>query len=282
MAMTIKTKKIFKFLRKNYFISIFFAVILFTSIIIGAKTILTKSTYVYVKVKMGQGFWWAGTLKPAIWYASSIKKGDIKYDLLGKREVQVVEVRRYPSWSPMWATSQNDVYVTLRLKASLNKKTGEYSFNRSILSIGSPIELQFPRTDITGTVINMSTAPLKDNYVEKIIYLVFQNGYNKDFAYRYDSIAVGGKYFDGEDYVFEVLDKWLEKNILPISNNLNGQVYEREVETTQSIVVKVKTKLIKKENGMYYGQDYKINVNSFVPFSTDNYFFENYVVRKVE
>lgn len=277
-----KLSKISKALRKNFFIPLFLVGILFVGIFLVGKSVFSQPSYVYVKVKVGQGLWWASTAKPNIWYASSIKKGDIKYGLSGKPEVEVLSVRHYPSPTPNWVSNQYDVYVTLKIVASGNKKTGEYSYNRSALMVGSPISLQFPQVDLTGTVTDISANPIEEKYIAKTIYLIYQGGFNKDFSYRYDNIRIGSKYNDGVEDVVEVLEKNLEKNIWPVANNLTGEIYEREIESTQNIVVKVKVKLKETPEGLFYGEDYKITSNASVPFSTEDYFFENFQIRKIE
>lgn len=277
-----KIRKVVKTARKHYLFLLFAAGILFVGLFIVSKAIFSKPTYVYVKVKVGQGLWWATTARPNNWYAQSIRIGDIKVDLQGRPEAQIKSVKRYPSPTIIWLSNQYDVYVTLLLKAGLNKKTGAYSYNRGQLSIGSPIAIQFPKTELTGTVIDVNDKPFSEKIVEKIVYLVYQSGYNEDFPYRYDGIRVGDTYNDGSGTVFEVLDKSLEKNIWPIANNLTGEIYEREITSTQNIVVKARVKLVQKEGGVFYGEDYKLTVNASIPFYTDNYYFENFQIRKIE
>ena len=274
----LKIQKTVRFLTRNYILSIFLVCILFVGMVVVARTVFSKPTYVYVKVKVGQGLWWVSTARSPIWLVDSIKKGDVARSLTGQTTAEILS-KRYYRW---YSSDQFDIYVALKLKAGYNRKTGAYSFNRSVLSVGSPIDIQFPRVDITGTVINISKTPFKDEYVEKIIYLVYQGGYYKDFPYRYDNIKIGDTYFDGQDKVFEIIDKSLEKNIWNVANNLTAQLFERDVETTQNIVVKAKVILKKKGNALYYGEDYKIIDNVYIPFATDNYFFENFAIRKIE
>lgn len=273
-----KIKKLIKVSHKNYFLVIFFAAILFVGIIAGYRLFLSKPTYVYARVQMGQGLWWATTAKPYIWYVDSLNKGDVAVDLFGKKEAEILS-KRYYRW---YGNDQYDIYLTMRLKVGFNKRTGEYSFNRSSLSVGSPIELQFPRAAVTGTVIELSPKPFADKYVKRTVYLVNQGGYAKDFPTRYETIRVGDKYFDGEATVFEVLDKSLEKNIWSISNNLTGDIYEREISTNQNIVIKAQVLLKQKSDGLYYTENYKVIANAFIPFATRDYLFEDFVIRKLE
>jgi len=277
-----KIRKAVKAAKKHYLLLLITASVLFVGVFIVSKAVFSKPTYVYVKVKVGQGLWWAATARPNNWYAQSIRIGDTKIDLQGRPEAQIKSVKRYPSPTITWLSNQYDVYVTLLLKAGINKKTGAYSYNRGQLTIGSPIDIQFPKTNLTGTVIDVNDKPFSEKMVEKIVYLVYQGGYNEDFPYRYDNIRVGDVYNDGSGIVFEVMNKGLEKNIWPVANNFTGDIYKREITSTQNIVVKAKIKLIQKESGLFYGEDYRLAVNASIPFYTDNYYFENFQIRKIE
>lgn len=273
-----QSKKLLTFARKNYFIPIFVAIVFFVGAFACYKLFFDTSTFIYVKVKVGQGLWWANTLKPSSSIANAIKKGDQSYDILGKTQAEVISVRRYPTWG----NTQYDVDLILKLKVNKNSKTETYTFNRSTISIGSPVEIEFPKADITGTVIDLKEKPFVDKYVDKIILLVNQGGYNKDFPYRYENIQIGDTYFDGEENVFEILDKKLEKNIWTIVNNLNGQIYEQSVSTTQNILVRAKIRVREVDKQFYFGSDYKVNTNASIPFSTPNFYFEAFLIRKVE
>jgi len=271
-------KNLLAFFRKNYFIPIFLLLTIFVGGYICYRLFFATPTYIYVRVKVGQGLWWANTLKPNTWMANAVKKGDMSYDTLGKTQAEIISVRKYPAWT----NGQFDVDVTLKLKTNKNGENGSYSFNRSPILVGSPIEIEFPKADITGTVTDIEEKPFKDIYVDKIVLLINQGGYNKDFPYRYDTIHVGDRYFDGKEYVFEILDKKLEKNIWTISNILDGSGYEQTIATTQNILVKAKIRVREVNNEFYYGGDYKVTSNASIPFSTSNFFFEGFTIRKIE
>lgn len=269
-------KKIAKKVKRNYFFISIFLLFIFIGSFSIYKLFIEKPTYIYVKINIGQRYWWANTLKPTTWIANAITKGDETYDLLNKTEAKIISVKHYPTW----ANNQVDVSVTLLLKVSKNNKTGGYDFNRSPVAIGSPIQITFPKVDIIGNVTEISDKPFQDKYVDKVIFLVYHTGYNKDFPYRYDTINLGDTYFDGEDYSFKILDKRLVKNIWMFSNNNTGQAYEQSIETVQNIEVKAKIRVREINNEFYYG-DYKIITNASVPFATSNFVYEGFEIRKI-
>src|SRR3989338_8348156 len=102
-------KKFTKFAIDNYFISIFLACIAFVVLVSAYKLFFVKPTFVYAKVKVGQGLWWASTQKPSLWFVKNIKKGDIQTDLLGEPTAEILSVRYYPTVFP----NQYDVYLTM-------------------------------------------------------------------------------------------------------------------------------------------------------------------------
>ncbi|OGH23148.1 MAG: hypothetical protein A3F31_04115 [Candidatus Levybacteria bacterium RIFCSPHIGHO2_12_FULL_38_12] len=271
-------KKILAFIYTNYLLSLFALILVFVGIAILFKVILFKPVYLYAKIKVGDYLTGESVVKPKLWLAFALKKGDVEKPLIGKPTAELLGFTYYP----LEKGKGLDIYLNVKLKTSLNKQIHKYSFKRSTIAIGSPIDIEFTSTQITGTIIGLSEKEFKETYVDKIIYLVFQGGYGKDHPYRYDNIKTGEKYYDGQNYVFEVLDKQLQKNIWSVVNNLNAQIYEREVETTQDIIVKAKIKAKKINDQLFYGEEYPIYVNAHIPFLTSNFTFENFVIRKIE
>ena len=271
-------KKLWKFATDNYFISIFFAAILFVGFVSVFRLFFTKPTYMYAKVKMGQGLWWTSTAKPSIWFVKSLKKGESEKSLTGQSIAEILSVRFYPWYN----SGQFDIFLTLKLNVSSNKRTGKYNFKRSTIAVGSPIDLEFPSTQVSGTIITLSEKPFKEQYEEKNITLVKRGGYNKDFTNMYDQIRTGDYFFDGQDRMFTVLDKSLEKNIWSVTNNFTGQVFERDIESTQNIIVSAKIK-VKKEDGNYiYAEDQPLLVGRTISLATQNYVFSDFQLVEIK
>ncbi len=276
-------KKYKRFIKKNYVAILAVLFFFFIGIVVLFKFFSTSTQFIYVKMKVGQGYWWVNTAKPASWYSNAVKKGDKVYDLMGKPSVEVLEVRTYPSSSSYNGSPfQFDQYVTVKMQVKYNSQSGQYSYSRAPVLIGSPLQLQFPLVNITGSIIDISTLPFRDEYVTKVLTLAYQGGYNKDFPYRFDTLNVGDKYFDGVDTVFEVTDKELGRSIWAVSNNLNGQVYEQSVEATQNIIVKAKVKVRSREDGYYYAEEYRMVKGLQIPFSTHNYYFDKFIIGDIE
>ncbi|KKQ36369.1 MAG: hypothetical protein US54_C0071G0011, partial [Candidatus Roizmanbacteria bacterium GW2011_GWA2_37_7] len=158
-------KRIWEFIRANVFISIFAAIILFVGVVVVFKVVTSEDEYVYTKINISQGLWWANTAKPDIWLAQGIQKGDVERSLTGKPIVEVLEVRRYPWWS----SDEYQVYITAKIEVSKNDTTGKYSFKRSIIGVGSPIDLEFSTVQVSGTIMTLSETPYKNTTTPKTV-----------------------------------------------------------------------------------------------------------------
>lgn len=267
-------KKIIKFSLDNYFISIFLACILFVGFISVYKLFFSKSTYVYAKVKMGQGLWWASTAKPPIWFVESLKKGDVQTNLTGSPIAEIQSIHYYPWYG---ATNQYDIYLTLKLKVNGNPKTGKFNFNRSTIGVGSPIDLEFPSVQISGTVIQLSTKPFEEKFITKTITLTKKNVY----PWEYETIRVGDTYFDGQQTVFTVLDK-KSTDISVQAPDIYGNSTDLTLDLKKYIVVRAKIKVQEKNNQFIFGEEQVINPGKIINISTSNFTFSEYVVGGIE
>lgn len=265
-------KKLWKFALDNYFISIFFACIAFVVLVSAYKLFFSKPTYVYVKVKVGQGLWWAATQRPNIWFVNAINKGDVETDLAGKPLAEILSVRYYP-W---FGSDQFDIYLTLKLKVSKNKRTEKYNFKRSAIGVAAPIDLEFPSIQLSGTIADISESRFNDKLVDKVIVLT------KKWAYPWeaDAIIIGDTYFDGEEIIFEVLDKKIEFS--QEAYNFSGTYYAPETERKMNITIraKIKTRVVK--NQLFFGPEQKITLGRDISISTNNFTFNGYTISKIE
>jgi hypothetical protein len=265
-------KKIIRFLIDNYFLSIFFACIAFVALVSFYKLFISKPTYVYVKVKVGQGLWWASTQKPSIWFVKNFQKGDQELDLTGRPIAEILSVRYYP-W---WGSNQYDVYLLMKLKVS-KMGSGKYNFKRSAIGVGAPVDFEFPKVQFSATITELSEKPIKESYQEKIIYI------SKPFAYpwEYDSIKIGDKYFDGQENVAEVLEKQTtdEANVLVPYKSIIPQSF---FQTRQQIIIKLKLKGQIKDNQFVFAEEQIIAPGKTINLATQNFQFQDYLVAKVE
>jgi hypothetical protein len=266
------SKKIIHFLIDNYFLSIFFACIAFVALVSFYKLFIAKPTYVYAKVKVGQGLWWASTQKPSIWFVKNFKKGDQELDLTGRPIAEILSVRYYPTY----ISNQYDVYLLMKLKVS-KMGSGKYNFKRSAIGVGAPVDFEFPKVQFSGTIIELSEKPIKEKYQEKTIYVL------KSFAYpwEYEAIKIGDQYFDGQENVAEVLEKQTtdEANVLVPYKSIIPQSF---FQTRQQIIIKLKLKGQIKDNQFVFAEEQIIAPGKTINLATQNFQFQDFVITKLE
>lgn len=254
-------RKIFRFAVDNYFISLFIAAILFVGVVSTFKLFFSRPTYIYAKVKMGQGLWWVAS-RPNLWFAKSVKNGDEQKDLLGKPLATVLEVRYYPysvtnTLNVGDSSNFYDVYIVFKLRVGKNGKTGTYSFNRSAIGTGSAVDFELPSAQFSSTVIAMSEKPFGDRYIDKVVYLTKEGA----AQWEYDAVTPGDKYFDGNRDVFEVLDKRYEGKIL---------------------TVKTKMALKEQDGTLIFGEEQVMSPGKVLNITTPHFAFTNFVIGKIE
>lgn len=271
-------KKVKKFFLRNYLIILFLAVIVFIGFISVIKAAFTKPHYIYARVKVSQGLWWANTARPQIWMIQSLKKGLKETDLLGNPIAEVLSVEHYP-WFQQ-GTSY-DAYMTLKLKVTEGKNG--YQFARAPIAVGSAVSFEFPTLSISGTVINMSEKPIKKTYEEKIVYL------SKSYAldWEYNDIMIGDKYFNGEETVFTILDKSAVDEYSTILNF--APVYTDSAvsaanypQVRKMITVKAKIKVQKIDGYYVFAEEQVISTGKDIFLALPSVILNNYKVVKIE
>lgn len=266
-------KLLHTFVRQNVPIVLFVGIVFFVGIIVLFKLVTAQEETVYVKVKVSQGLWWASTQKPSGWYVSSFKKGDTVKNLSGKPIAEIVGVRYY-AWSP--TLDQYDIYVNLKLQTSKNKNTGVYYFNRSPLTIASPIEIDFPTVFLGGTIMDISSNPFPDIREERIVTLTKKAAYE----WEYDSLIIGDTYFDGTDTMLEIIDKTARDTSM-LQSDVWGN-YPAYTEQMKYITVKAKVKVQNQDGKLILGEEYPLIPGVYVRMGTNNYVFDDYKVSHIE
>lgn len=269
-------KKAIILFRKNFFLAIFITTVVFVGAIAIFKYSTSKSTFYYAKVQINYPASYIS--KPDLWIKKSLSLQAKQRNLLGSTDAEILNVRYYPNIDGITYS----IYITVKLRGNFNKTTGNYTYQRSQIGVGSPITFNFSSSQVIGTVVDLNPNSFNDMYVKKIIYLVNRGAYYKDAPDVYYSLIIGDKYFDGTNYTFEVLDKGLEKSLFPVLNNFTGQVVEGETDTSQNIVVKAKVLLLKSNGSYIFGGNQTLRVGSTFQFSTENFNFNNFIISRIE
>lgn len=266
-----RAREVIKWGRANYILVLFGLFVLFVSIVGLLRLLSREHQYLYIKVKVSQGLWWASSQRPSVWYLQSIKKGDKEFSLTGRPIAEVIDVRSFPWWS----SDQFDVYLTLKLEAEKNERLHSYTYKREPLTIASPIDFDFPSTAINSTVIAISEQPFSEQYVERTVTL------SKSAAYlwEYDAILTGDIFSDGQETRAEIVSKSSapSSSLSRDQNNYSGIMEQR-----RNITVKMKMKLKEQKGEYFLGEDQDIKVGKAINIATQKFYFDQYIVENIE
>lgn len=274
-AKSLKLKGFINFLKKNYFLLIFVGCIGFVGVVSFYKLFISKPTYVYAKVKVGQGMWWASTQKPSLWFVKAIQQAKEQKDLTGKPVATVTDVAYYPYTLSSSLSGQYDVYVTVQLKVSSVGNKGTYNFNRETIGVSSPIDLEFPNVQFSGTIIALSEKPFKETYVDKIMYLTKRI----PFPWEYEQIVVGDNQMSGKQTMFTILDKFYgeasDTTLLQQGTLVNTSM--------TMFTVKARIRVKKVDDQYIFGEEYGIAPGKLLQgVATRDFTFTDYYITKVE
>lgn len=263
------------FIKKYYLYLFFVGCLILISAVFLYKLFHTKPTYLYAKVKVGQGLWWANTQKPNIWLVKGIEQAKESKDLSGKTAAQVLDVVYYP-YAVYPATGQFDVYVTVKLKVTPLANKDTYNFNREIIGIGSPIYLEFPNVQFAGTVTMLSRAPFAERYINKTVYLTKRS----PLPWEYNQIRIGDTQTNGKETVLEVLDKSYNGEVIGTSTLSQGWLMNSNINL---FTVKVRI-LVKEVGGQYiFGEEQVVAPSKYLMGAGTNQFtFNDYYITMVE
>ncbi len=251
-------KKLIRLIKANILFLLFLVVIIVVAGFYISKKYVAKSSYIYVQVKVGQGLWWASIERPSFWLIRSLTMD--KNNNLSGDGVKLISLNYYPSFQsiqgPSEFTNQFDVYVTLRIPVTKDGG-GQYYFNRNLVSIGAPIDIQLPVTQFSGTIVNFSKMTLNNSTEERTVFLS-KAGASQD---EFQNVNAGDYYFDGQNKVFIVEDKSYQDGTL---------------------IIKAKIALTKSYGHLLFGENEVINLNQKFDFITNKAIFYDFVVDRIE
>lgn len=269
-------KKWIKLSRKYYLVPILAVILIFVGIFVLYKIINGNSIYYYAKVQVSYPASYFS--KPDFWLVNSLMQSGKQYSVFGSTEAKLLGIRYYPNTD---GTSFN-IYLNVELNGGYDKKTKQYTFQRTQIGVGSPITLNFSSTQLYGTVIDLSPVPFNEKYVKKTITLVERGSYYEDDPSAYNDIQVGEKYFDGENNIFQIIGKSHEKNIIPVANILTGQAYSAQITATENIIIKAKIMVLQKDNQLIFAGNQILRTGSKFMFSTSNFDFSQFTIDSIQ
>lgn len=242
---------------------LFFSVVL---IVVGAVItilILTrKETWLNVEVKMARPEWWVDVRTP-YWLGDTIAVGDRQLDSLGKTMAEVIGVDGFN-----FSDNQRIVYVRLKLRVGVNKRSQKYSFDHRPLAIGEPVELSFFGKAATGYVRAIEGVIDRRSYQQltigaRLINIspVFPETLGV-FPWRAEAVHVGDKMtaLDGK-----VLAEVLEAKSAPADKTVitsSGNIFIGKDPLLKDVYMKLRLLVTDYNGDKYFLDDFKVKVGN--------------------
>lgn len=255
--------KLTPFIRRVGFLEYFgIALVLFVAIF-AYFYLSPKSTDITVTVRLAdKDLIWLDSGSPKGLPAQAVKVGMKEYDMLGRVVAEVVRVTSFDQpRNESYYTNKKTVYVTLRMRASYNKKKNQYRYEGSILQIGDWVRFSVQSTMINGLIVNV---PAKDRPEPVWVTVKAQLKSEGPFIYEpfyettgvdkatADAIRVGDTAKDSEGNILaEILGKQVTASTITASDYF-GNVFLRPHPRKVDVLLTVRIATQKVEDQLYY------------------------------
>ncbi len=276
---TQKTRSIFSQWRISYTV---FTILAVSLVIVGVFVLarlffVRNAKTVYVRVKLSPGAWWSRGVRPGMWYVSKLKEEEVQKDIVGNEKARLLNIEYYPwLFTQGFSSDEYDVYIVARIIVKYNKSDNVHIFNDTVLSVGSPIVLEFPSTLVTGTVVDFSERMFKDAGVDKTVLIA-----KYAYPWEYDAISIGDKLINNKKTIVEVVDKWRQEESFTVVFD-RGLIDGSMQEVRGLIYVKLRMRLKKTGNVLFLGEDQAMRKGKLFSFALPNFLFDDYRVVDIQ
>lgn len=189
-------KKFFKTIQKKitefHFIDFLGISLFFIILVITAAFFLRRSDFTYVTIQVSNNkdsfhnFWF---YKPPNWYVENLKIDTTDNDLLSRENLRIVDVYYYPVAN----TSEQAVFVTLKIRAVFNKHTQQYSYQGQPLLIGEHRIFKLGSVVIPGFISKLGDSVQAQKTKKVIVRGVVETEDNEDIENNGETRFVGIK-----------------------------------------------------------------------------------------
>lgn len=218
---------------------------------------------------------WLDNGSPRSVSVESIRPGIKETDALGRVSAEVVRVSSFdqPVRESQY-TQKKTVYVTLRLRASYNKKKDQYRYQGTVLQMGDWVRFTVQSSIINGLVMQI---PSHESQPQIPVLLKAQLKTEGPFTHepfsettgvdRYiaDAITVGDKVTDSEG---NILAEILEKTVSPatrITIDQYGVVHTQQDMRKYDVVLSLRVTARRIGDELYYLDLVRLKVNAPLP-----------------
>lgn len=239
-----------------------FVIVVITLVVLIARVLLQKDTYITAELFASGGEWWWDNPDPPYWLTDPIQPGAVEYDPQGNVLVEVLEVRKFETGD------RKRLWMKVKLRVTPTGKSQQYRFRREPLQVGRVIRVAPNNIYVTANVAYIEGIGSLGEPIERIVTL---KAYDI-FPWYADKILVGAKMVDSNDLVLaEIIDKRVRlAEMTTVDDQGNAHSELNPLRRDIDIIMKVKGKRLE---GVDYFADFqplKIGFYIWLPFETIN------------
>lgn len=230
-----------------------------------------KGRYLTVRVKVTERNVLYASSTPPSWFVYLFKKGMKEKDGLGRLSAEITDVYFYDS-----KINKKAVYLTLKLRTTYNRRTGEYKYKGIPVVVGEGLRINFEKILVEGLIVEVEGLknPYEEVYFKVKVQLQEKNQVFSETTgvdpFVAEAIKVGDKVFDSKG---EVVAEVLTKEIYPAKKNTfdaRGNVYQKTDPRLKDVFLTLRIKAKKIHNEFYFLDDIRLKVNSVIPLHFRN------------
>lgn len=143
-------KKVWNSLKKPTAVNIFFGVFVAISIFLVYRVSIRKTTPVFLVLTYQREFEREFPVPPEYWSVNKISPGDVSYNSIGKKVVEVIDVKK-----SYWGANRENVQFVVKVNAARNKKTNEFTLDGKPLLIGNKLAVSFGKTQLNALITDV-------------------------------------------------------------------------------------------------------------------------------
>lgn len=178
-------------------IGIFFAILA-----MATAVFLRRTSFVYVTLEISHGedafhnFWF---YKPPHWYIQNLQTGMANKDVLGRTDLELVDMYYYPNKS-----NEYSLYVTLKTRTVFNKRSQQHSYQGQPLLVGEQRVFKLGSVSIPSMIHK-----IEDYQQDTLIKKAIVSGELKSEDHEEIEIAAETRFLGIRNYLADVIEPGL-------------------------------------------------------------------------
>ncbi len=239
-----------------------------------------KKEFITIKVEVIKQNWLNNYdpygYRAPFWISDKVEIGQTEKDKAGKTVATLIDLENYER-----GNEEAELYLTLRIQTTLDKRTGVYYFKDKAVNLGSTIDLNLNNIELRGQVIDNNVP--ENGYPIKH-FNVTARARNLD-PWVYQKIIVGQKIYNRatNETIGEIIQVDLEKSSLQeIKVDNTGKYLLANSGQNKDAIIKIKLRTYQMDNKWFFSGHQDLKIGSSLYLYTNQTNLYNLDIQNVE